>query len=199
MSILYELLKKKWLIWALLCAPLLYFVVLPYFTGVYGVKYWGKATKNSGIIAVSLFTLSLACNPLRVVFDKVQLFKMTFRHRRNVGVAVFLYAVVHITCYIMKKGGFTQTLPYFLHPVIIPGLLAFCIFIPLTLSSNNYSVKKLGFHLWNRLHKAVYLAEGLVFIHMMLQPGKPQILALALFIPLFILQFLRRKKEKSVC
>lgn len=192
-----NLLKKKWFIWLLIALPGLYWLVLPYFTDCYGAKFWSKTTKNSGIIAVSLFVLSLAINPLRILFEQVDLFKLLMRYRRNLGVAVFIYAAIHTFCFLMKKGFGQEALNYLLHPVIVPGLIAFLIFIPLTITSNNYFVRKLGHKKWSRLHELAYLAEILVFIHMILQFGNTQLLGLALFIPLFTIQYLRRKKLKT--
>jgi DMSO/TMAO reductase YedYZ heme-binding membrane subunit len=51
----------------------------------------------------------------------------------------------------------------------------------------------MGGRRWTQLHRKAYWAEGLVFIHMILQFGRPQILALSFFIPLWILQYLRKK------
>ncbi len=190
-----NVLRNKWLVWCLLALPGLYFLVLPYFTELYGAKYWSKMTKNTGTIAVSMFVFSLAINPLRIIFSKVQLFKTLMRIRRNVGVAVFIYACMHIAAFVTNKGLNANTALYFVHPVVVPGLIAFLIFIPLTITSNDYYVRKLGKR-WQKLHQKAYYAEGLVFLHMILQKQNVQILALSLFIPLVILQYLRVRKVK---
>ena len=171
-------------------------MVLPYFTELYGVKYWSKMTKISGIIAASMLVFSLAINPLRIIFSKVHFFKELMRTRRNVGVAVFIYTTVHFFCFIAKKGLSFNTLLYALHPIIIPGELAFLIFLALAVTSNDYFVKRMGKD-WMRLHKKVYYAEGLVFLHMILQKQNVQILALSLFIPLVILQYCRIRAQKK--
>lgn len=191
-----NILRKKWFLWTLLALPGLYFMVLPYFTEVYGPKYWGKMVKISGIIAVSLLVLSLVINPLRIIFTKVQFFKELMRTRRNVGVSVFIYACLHLVCFIISKGISLNTLLYAIHPVILPGEIAFFIFLALAITSTDYYVKKMG-RGWMRLHKKVYWAEGLVFLHMILQKPKVQILALSLFIPLVIIQYLRIRKQKK--
>ncbi len=191
-----KLLRKKWFLWPLLALPGIYYMILPYFTEIYGEKYWNKMTKISGIIAVSMLVFSLAINPLRILFSKIQFFKELMRTRRNVGVAVFMYTVLHVLSFIMKKGISFNTLLYAIHPIIIPGEIAFFIFFALAVTSNDHSVKKMGKG-WMQLHKKVYWAEGLVFLHMIMQKQNVQILALWLFLPLIILQYLRIRKEKK--
>jgi sulfoxide reductase heme-binding subunit YedZ len=91
-------------------------------------------------------------------------------------------------------GGFLQGLVYFLHPAIIPAFfIAFPIMLMLAVTSNNYSVKKLSFSKWKRLHKTVYIAEFAIMVHMALMGSLR--LMLFLFIPLCFLQFMRRKNR----
>ena len=90
----------------------------------------------------------------------------------------------------MKKASIAKILPYLIKPAIIPTLfLAFPILAILTLTSNNFSIKKLGFQKWKNLHKKVYWAEFAIFVHIMLIGNK--LYAVILFTPVFILQCIR--------
>lgn len=90
----------------------------------------------------------------------------------------------------MKKATIAKAIVYLVKPAIIPAsFLALPILASLTLTSNNYSIKKLGFQKWKNLHKKVYLAEFAAFIHIMLMGNK--LYAVILFVPVFILQFIR--------
>lgn len=197
MEKIYRLIKRKEFFWPLLALPGVIFLLLPFLDGTFGDKPWKEATKNSGIIAVSVFVASLSLNPLAIVFPKMALFKAINRHRRAVGVAAFIYVLIHIFCYLMKKGSLKAVLPYLVHPVIMPGIAAFLILLPLALTSNNASVRKMGQEKWKKLHKKTYIAEFFVFLHMILQKPNVKFLALCLFLPLFILQRRRLKIERK--
>ena len=88
-------------------------------------------------------------------------------------------------------GGFWQGLVYFLHPAIVPAFfIAFPIMFMLAITSNNYSVKKLSFTKWKKLHKLVYVAEIAIVAHLVLT-GNLRLMLLT-FIPLCALQVKRR-------
>lgn len=155
-----------------------------------------KLTSYSGYFALAFFVITLFLNPLKSLKPKwVWVIKLN-RYRRQLGVASFSYVLIHLTCFIMKRimGGFLQGLVYFLHPAIIPAFfIAFPIMLMLAVTSNNYSVKKLSFSKWKRLHKTVYIAEFAIMVHMALMGSLR--LMLFLFIPLCFLQFMRRKNR----
>ena len=50
-------------------------------------------------------------------------------------------------------------------PYITIGMAAFVILVPLAVTSNNASIRRLGGQLWARLHKLVYAAIALGAIH----------------------------------
>lgn len=157
-------------------------------------SYWKLLTPYSGYFAVGFLITVLSLNPLKKLFPKWMLITYLNRHRQEFGVATFFYATIHMACFIIKRGGFMQTLPYVIHPAIAPVLIvAYPIFFLLAISSNQYSVKKLTFLKWKKLHKTVYIAEVAVIIHMILVW---QIFwAALLFAPLVILQFIRKRKK----
>ena len=149
----------------------------------------------SGYLAAIFLVLVLVLNPLKAIFPQLQVIKILNKYRRELGVASFSYAFIHFLCFAIKLGSIGKTIPYLVHPFIMPGfLIAFPILIILTLTSNNSSIKKLGFQRWNKLHKKVYWAEFAVFLHIILIGNK--LYALIIFIPLFILQFIRKRLTK---
>jgi sulfoxide reductase heme-binding subunit YedZ len=167
-----------------------------FITLVYQSSLWQVLTLYSGYTALILLIIVLSLNPLQALFPTVVLIKKVNRFRRQFGVAVFSYAVIHFICFFIKQEySISETLIYFIHPAILPAYLAFIIFSLLALTSNNYFVKKMGFLRWNKLHKTIYIAEGFVFLHMVLVGDV--FYAFVAFVPLVILQFLRRKKKKS--
>jgi sulfoxide reductase heme-binding subunit YedZ len=161
----------------------------------YDPRLWEPFTFYSAYTTLTLLVLVLALNPLQSLVPTSIFIKKVNRYRRQIGVAVFLYAFVHVLCFYIKRGSFTEFMQYMLHPAIIPGLFAFIILIVLAITSNNMSVKKLGSLRWKKLHKFVYVAEWLVVIHMLLMFD--YLWAAVFFIPLMTLQYMRRRKRKK--
>lgn len=178
--------------WLILNFPALIMVLLL----IVHPPFWKEMTFFSGYFALALLFVVLTLNPLQVIIPTSVFIKKLNRFRRPIGVAVFSYALVHFLCFLIKRDfNMVQTLKYFLHPALIPAVIALSIFGLLALTSNNYSVKKMGFLKWKRLHKFAYLAEALVFLHMVLVGGK--IYAFLIFTPLVILQTIRQIKKKK--
>lgn len=149
----------------------------------------------SGYAALFHLVLVLALNPLRVLFETSIFLKKLNRYRREIGVACFSYSLVHLACFIVKRGGLSETLKFLLHPALISVFfISFPILFLLTLTSNNVSIKQLGFLKWKRLHNTVYLAEIGVFIHMLMLGAIK--LALSTLIPLVIFQYQRKRKKR---
>ena len=86
------------------------------------------------------------------------------RRRREIGVASFGYAVLHTAIYLVRKGSPEYVLAEFTTPYMLAGWAALALFVPLALTSNDVSVRlmKRG---WKRLHRLVYPAAILTFLH----------------------------------
>ncbi|AIK96079.1 ferric reductase-like transmembrane domain-containing protein [Candidatus Odyssella acanthamoebae] len=118
------------------------------------------------------------------------------RYRREIGVACFSYSVVHLVCFIVKRGSLSETLKFIFHPALTSVfLVAFPIFFLLTITSNNTSIKKMGFLKWKKLHNKIYIAELAVFIHLYMV-GAVQLAFLTL-IPLATLQCIRKQLKAT--
>lgn len=179
----------------LLTLPALFFLLLPAVMGWLGDKPWKQLLLNSGYCTVGLLCLSLILSPVSKHFPKVQLFKKIKRYRREIGLSVFFYACFHFFSYVMrsfeKRGMFE--FKYFFHPVIAPGVIAFIILLILALTSNDRSIQAMGYKKWKHLHRYVYGAEALVFLHIFLQS---KTLALSIFIPLLFIQLWRLPRQR---
>ena len=187
---------NKPLLYSLLILPALIFLLLPTLLDQLGPRPWKKLLIHSGYCTLSMLTISLALAPLTKHFPRVLVLKALSRHRRLIGITVFLYAVFHLTCVltktIQKKGGLP--LDYFLHPVVYTGSLAFLILLLLTVTSTDWSIRSLGYRKWKNIHRSVYGVELLIFIHVFL---KSSTLAFSFFIPLILLQGVRVRKKDT--
>jgi sulfoxide reductase heme-binding subunit YedZ len=83
----------------------------------------------------------------------------------------FAYVLLHFTAWLTIDMGlrWSQILPdLYKRWYIIIGMSALLLLIPLAITSNNVSIKKLGAKNWNKLHKLAYLATGLAMVHFLM-------------------------------
>ncbi|MBS0629763.1 MAG: ferric reductase-like transmembrane domain-containing protein [Verrucomicrobia bacterium] len=192
-----NLFKKKLVIWTLCALPFAYIFVLAWSNGLASTEFWHWNIKICGYTAVALLAICLVSAPLHKMFSASKILSVLHRHQRETGLASFFYALVHATSYFIEKririGEYEWI--YLLHPVIIPGWIALAILLALAVTSNQFSIKKLTYKKWKNLHRAVYIAEGAVFFHMVFQGGQILLWGCLIFIPLFIAQSIRWKKK----
>jgi sulfoxide reductase heme-binding subunit YedZ len=153
----------------------------------------------AGWTALSLLIFLLLLNPyikiLPLKFPVITKWtRFCNQFRSELGVSAFIYACLHLSCFIIKRGSIKAALPFFLHPALIPGWVSLLIFVPLAITSNKYFMKKLGFAAWKKLHTKVYIAEWLLVIHLYLTKHTYIMLT---FIPLMIFQYFRRRERAA--
>lgn len=181
---------KKASIWFFLNLPLLVMSIAL----IYSPALWKPFTSYSGWMAIGLLIFLLSLNPLIKIWPTFPGLRICNRHRQELGVSSFFYALLHFICFIVKRGGWATTWPYLLHPALIPGLLALSIFAILSITSNKYSLKTLGFPKWKNIHRKVYFAEAGIIVHLFMTGHKQLMLV---FIPLVIIQLVRTYLYKN--
>ena len=119
--------------------------------------------RSSGLWALRLLCLTLLLTPLR----RWTGWAGWIRIRRLLGLFAFFYVCLHLAVYI----GLDQFLDLraIVHdiikrPFITVGMLAFVLLIPLAVTSNSASVKRLG-RRWKTLHQLIYLIAPLAVLH----------------------------------
>lgn len=120
-------------------------------------------TLRTGIAALILLVLSLACTPVNILFG----FKQVIRLRRPLGLYAFLYASLHFLTFIGLDYGFNLDLlqeAIFEKRYALVGFAAFMILLPLAITSTRYWMKRLGKQ-WKQLHRLVYVAAILAVVH----------------------------------
>ncbi len=116
-----------------------------------------------GLWALRFLIACLAMTPLRQLFGINLL-----RYRRQIGLLAFFYASLHLTTYSVLDQGLDLGAilgDIVKRPYILIGMTAFTFLVPLALTSNNVSVRRLGGKIWSRLHKLVYAAIALGALH----------------------------------
>lgn len=118
---------------------------------------------RTGKAAIILLVLSLACTPIHIIFGWNQVLKL----RRTWGLYGFMYVAMHLLIFVGLDYQFL------IAPVVeeiiarryaLVGFAAFILLVPLALTSNKWSMKRLGKN-WKKLHKLVYLIAILAVIH----------------------------------
>lgn len=158
----------KYALWIVLAIPWLIMTVR-YLTG--GL-YYGEFIHATGEFSARLLIITLAATPLRVMFARSRWTLWLLQNRRYFGVATFAYAVPHLIAYICKLASAARVLEEGLQPGMWTGWIAFIIFLALAGTSNNFSTRKLGPR-WKILHRLVYLAAILTFVHWVLVAFNP--------------------------
>jgi sulfoxide reductase heme-binding subunit YedZ len=153
---------------ALLAAPWCWLA----FTYLTGRTFYGEMVHASGDWAVWCLMAALAVSPLRSLFPRRAWTAWLLPRRRYLGVAAFAYALLHAAVYVLRLGDLPRILAEALEAGLLTGWLAFAIFVPLALTSNDGSVRRLG-RAWKRLHRAVYAAAVLSFAHWVLTAFDP--------------------------
>ncbi|MEM7597975.1 MAG: protein-methionine-sulfoxide reductase heme-binding subunit MsrQ [Pseudomonadota bacterium] len=129
-----------------------------------------------GDTALYLLIAGLAVSPLR---DHLRLNLMKFR--RAIGVTCFFFVLAHLSIWaVLDVQALDRIWADILkRPYITVGMAGFALLLPLAITSNNWSVRKLG-PAWRKLHLLVYPAALLGAMHyVMLAKGwqlKPLVL-----------------------
>lgn len=118
-----------------------------------------------GFLALISYILTLLPTIIKVVFPKTkktEILKWLMKYRRQIGVISFLFALGHGILLIRKRNfDFFDIQTYW---ISVSGVLLLIIFTLLTITSNNWSIKKLKRN-WKKLHELTYLAMFLLAWH----------------------------------
>jgi len=156
-----------WLLYIVLPLPGLYTFYLG-LTGGLGPEPINVLERELGEIALQLLIVGLAITPL-MRFAKINLVKF----RRAIGIMAFIYVLGHLLVWLLLDVGIISQIwaDIVKRPYVTVGMAAFLILLPLALTSNNLSVRKLG-PKWRTLHKGTYFAAILGGVHfIMLSKG----------------------------
>ncbi len=142
-----------WMLYVIgLCPAAWYFYLAA--TGGLGFNPVKEFEHLLGIWALRFIIATLAITPLRDLAGINWI-----RYRRALGLLAFYYVLMHFSVYALLDlrldlgavGGDIAKRPY-----ITIGFACLLLLLPLALTSNNWSIRKLQ-QGWNKLHKLVYL------------------------------------------
>lgn len=94
--------------------------------------------------------------------------RFLYLNRRFLGVITFFYLVLHLGLYFaMESFEFKAIEQIYTKLYLIIGFSAWLILLILTLTSNDYSVKKMSQKRWKLLHRFIYLGFALASVHIL--------------------------------
>ena len=162
-----QIVNARAALWLLLVLPLCYML---YAYAVEAMVY-GEFIHVTGDYAARLLIFTLALTPLRLMFPGRRWPLWLLQRRRYFGLAAFLYSLPHTAAYLLRVPA-ERVAAEAVEPGMAAGWLALGVFLPLALSSNGASVRALG-RVWQRLHRMVYVAAMLTFLHWVLTAFDP--------------------------
>ncbi|WP_034884444.1 methionine sulfoxide reductase heme-binding subunit [Ensifer sp. WSM1721] len=190
-----------WMLYALGFIP----AVFAFYLGATG-QLPGNAIKEFehllGLWALRFLVATLAITPIRDLFGVNWL-----RYRRALGLLAFYYVLMHFLAYMVldQMLRFPAIIADIARrPFITIGMTAFVLIIPLALTSNNWSIRRLG-QRWNKLHKLVYViaAAGALHFAMAVKVVGPEQMLYITLVAMLLLwrvvrtRFLRWKRSRT--
>lgn len=147
------LLPLAWIVWLTL-------------SGGIGVDPVKGIEHRLGKVALWFLVGGLAITPLRRITGLNLL-----RYRRAVGLLGFGYVAAHLLAWVVLDMGLLwaqAAADLVKRPYLLLGITGFALLVPLALTSNTASVRRLGRN-WRRLHWLVYPAVSLGVLHYLMQ------------------------------
>ena len=144
-------------------APLLWLVSRG-MRGTLGPDPVAEVLNRLGLYTISLLFCTLACTPLQIVLG----WNWPLRVRRMLGLFAFFYATLHFSTYLFVDQGLDLTSigkDIAKRRFVTVGFAAWCLLLPLAITSTQGWVRRLGFRRWKALHRLIYVAGVLACIH----------------------------------
>ncbi len=131
-------------------------------TGGLGVEPIKALEHRLGEFALQLLIAGLCISPLRDHFN-LNLVKF----RRAISLIAFFYVVLHLAVWVFLDVQIWSQIwaDILKRPYITIGMLAFALLIPLAVTSNDLSVRRMGPLRWRKMHKLAYPAILLGGVH----------------------------------
>lgn len=150
----------------------------------------------TGEWSARLMIFAMILSPLVSLLGAQKWLQWLVVRRRAIGVAAFIYAVLHLVFYLIDMGNLDDILAEWLAPGIWTGWAAFLLMLPLALTSNDRSMRLLRAG-WKKLQRLVYPAAVLTLLHW-IWVHNSYTAALAHFVPLGLVLLARFIKKPLI-
>ena len=164
MEFLRPLINSRWAFRLLIAVPSIV-MLSRYFTTQGG---FGHLLQSSGEWAARILIVTLAITPIHLLLKNHHWFQpwsmWLFKRRRDLGVAAFLYALLHLTAYLIRQSSLGVILFELQFIEYILGWVALAAMLVLAVLSNGWAIHHLG-TAWKKMQRLVYAAAVCVFLH----------------------------------
>ena len=150
--------RSPYLFWLLLALPAVYIVAG-------GEMSDGRPhyLRNTGLVSCWMLIVALAVTPLSMLFGPQPWVLWLRKVRRNIGVAAFGYACLHLAVF-MKDTNAGALRRSFVRPEILTGWLGFAVMAAMAATSTDSAVRRMG-TAWKKLQQLIYGASLLILWH----------------------------------
>ena len=186
-----------WPVYLLGVVPIVWFFYLG-FTGGLGPEPIRALELELGRTGLKFLVATLAVTPLRRLAS-INLLKF----RRALGLLSFVYITVHLAVWlfldVQDVGAIWKDI--LKRPYITIGMAGFALMIPLALTSNNWSLRRMGAAAWRNLHRLTYAVVLLGAVHfVMVRKGwqLEPLIYLAVAVALLALRYRRRAAARAL-
>lgn len=185
-----KIIKSKYFLWSLLALP-----AVSMFIGLTNSESYRYLIHPSGEFSARFMIITMIATPLRMLFPTSGAPLWLAKNRRYFGVAAGLYGALHTVFYLLKLNDLDRIIADLSDTGIWTGWLAMAIFVVLTATSNDASIRfiKRG---WKKLQRFVYPAAVLTLAHWLFV-AHDMVPALIHFVPLAALETYRVWKNLS--
>lgn len=118
----------------------------------------------TGEFAARFMIIGMMASGLLLLFRSQRWPRWLLHHRRDIEVAAFLYAVLHVAVYVIDRGTLDRIVDQLPQLRIWTGWLAFLIFVPLAATSNTAAQRWLHTG-WKTMQRLAWPAAVLVLFH----------------------------------
>ena len=135
-----------------------------------GAGYWQGQIDTMDMIQLTgewsarLMILAMLLSPLAAAIGRPPWLNVLLLHRRWIGVAAFVYAVLHLSFYVIDMGNLEDILAEWLAPGIWTGWAALLLMLPLALTSHDAAMRWLKAR-WKQVQRLVYPSAIMVLLH----------------------------------
>ena len=158
-----SLVLLKTMVWALCLSPVS-LLAWKTFRSDLGANPLSEITLSTGHWTLYLLLITLAVSPLR----KITGLNWLIRFRRLLGLFAFLYGCLHLMTYLWFDKFFDIheiVKDVYKRPFITAGFTAWCLMLPLAITSTAASIRWLGGKRWQTLHRLIYASAIAGVVH----------------------------------
>lgn len=185
-----------WVVYLLYLLPVPWLLYLAQ-TGGLGREPIKALEHELGEIALQLLIIGLCITPLRQYLG-LNLLKF----RRTFGLLAFIYVALHLLVWLVLDIGILSQIwtDILKRPYITIGMVAFALMVPLAVTSNNWSIRKLGAG-WRKLHRLSYIIVLLGAVHFIMVKKVWEVeplIYLTVILGLLALRIPKQRKKQAI-